>query len=89
MKIKVTILLLAVYFLGSYSQDISNNHLSNQNLKGNVKSLIETSYFINEADGQIQKGKLTNIDPYLLNEHGTQLNTSHSNSGNMLWNHIA
>ena len=87
---KIILVILSVLCLVSCNQSEKKNDLTEENLKGKVKSIKETTYKAIEKFGQIEKGDvLYDVfnDPFITiiyNEKGDRIEENHYNSDGSL-----
>lgn len=83
---KIILIILSVLCLVSCNQSEKKNDLTEENLKGKVKSIKETTYEAIEKFGQIEKGDVSYYAyaVTIYNEKGDRIEENHYNSDGSL-----
>ena len=85
---KIILIILSVLCLVSCNQSEKKNDLTEENLKGKVKSITENTYEAIEKFGQIEKGDVSYYAyaVTIYNEKGDRIEENHYNSdGSLLY----
>ena len=81
---KIILVILSVLCLVSCNQSEKKNDLTEENLKGKVKSIKETTYKAVDKFGQIEKGDVLNNYFNIYNEKGNKIeDNSYDSDGNL------
>ncbi|MFJ1435169.1 hypothetical protein ACILFN_07460, partial [Capnocytophaga canimorsus] len=82
---KIILLVITAISLIGCNLNKENNDWKRDNLKGKVKSVRETPYYVVEKFGEIQKGRIKSfITSYIYNEQGNLIEDNRYNSDGSL-----
>ncbi|CEN52128.1 conserved exported hypothetical protein [Capnocytophaga canimorsus] len=83
---KIILLVITAISLIGCNLNKENNDWKRDNLKGKVKSVRETPYYVVEKFGEIQKGRIKSfITSYIYNEQGNLIEANRYNSDGNLY----
>lgn len=89
MRLSICIIIsLPIIMLSCNKSEVTNNSLSEMNLKGKVKSIKETEFEALDKIGQIEKGKEYLTKYYLFDEHGNKIEESKYWHGELREKHL-
>ncbi len=83
----IIILVISSFFLLSFLNNKDKNSLTEDNLKGKVKTLTESSYDAVEKFGEVEKSKLKEKQYSKYNDRGNKIEESDYRSDGSLWQH--
>ncbi len=93
MKYKFILNMIALFFFTSCTENKIENNLTEENLKGKVKSVKEVSYDAIEKFGEVAKGRVLNWGrenkQMIYSEKGSKIEENHFNSkGELEWKYM-